>query len=199
MTTSVNSAYFQSPTFEYPGNQQQYGGANQSQIESDIEQLLNDLGMPGGSMAGPTGTFPGNCNGTGNGTSQYPVNGYPGATQTGNPPLRSIKLSSRSGAELDLLEDPSGNLYDQDGKSVGRIGSDGSVSFNQDGKKDAQNLATDGKSPWQLLFNGGLVQGKEGSDGSYTFSPDQVTISAGDLNLGSTGTTVTPATSAQEV
>ena len=189
MTTSVNPAYFQSPTFEYPGNQQ-YGGANQSQIESDIEQLLNDIGMPGGSMAGQTGAT---------GTSQYPVNGYPGTAQTGNPPLRSIKLSSRSGAELDLLEDPSGNLYDQNGKSVGRIGSDGSVSFNQDGKKDAQNLATDGKSTWQLLFNGGLVQGKEGSDGSYTFSPDQVTISAGDLNLGSTGTTVTPATSVQEV
>jgi len=177
-TNNVNSAYYQSPTFQYPGGQQN-GGANQAQIDADIQQLLNDLGItggqyPGGSQYPGGGQFPGS-------TGQYP-----GAPSNGNPPLRSIKLSTRSGGEVSLLEDPSGNLYDKNGKSVGTVGADGSVSFTADGKKEVNELMTNGRSPFDLIMSGSLVTGEKQSDGTYKFAADQVNIGAGDLNLSGT-------------
>ncbi|MBW9106755.1 hypothetical protein [Paraburkholderia phenoliruptrix] len=176
-TNNVNSAYFQSPTFQYPGGQS-YGGANQAQIDADIQQLLNDLGISGGQYPGGSqnagGQFPGS-------TGQYP-----GMPANGNPPLRSVKLSTRSGGEVSLLEDPSGNLYDKSGKSVGTIGADGSVSFTADGKKEVNELMTNGRSPFDLIMSGSLVTGEKQSDGTYKFAADQVNIGAGDLNLNGT-------------
>ncbi|WP_027210495.1 hypothetical protein [Burkholderia sp. WSM2232] len=177
-TNNVNSAYFQSPTFQYPGGQS-YGGANQAQIDADIQQLLNDLGISGGQ-------YPGGTQNTGGGQFPGSTGQYPGVPSNGNPPLRSIKLSTRSGGEVSLLEDPSGNLYDKTGKSVGTIGADGSVSFTADGKKEVNELMTNGRSPFDLIMSGSFVTGEKQSDGTYKFAADQVNIGAGDLNLNGT-------------
>ena len=175
-TNNVNSAYFQSPTFQYPGAQSS-GGASQAQIDADIQQLLNDLGLSGGQ-------YPGGSQNTGGGQFPGSTGQYPGMPSNGNPPLRSIKLSTRSGGEVSLLEDPSGNLYDKTGKSVGTVGADGSVSFTADGKKEVNELMTNGRSPFDLIMSGNLVEGEKQSDGTYKFAADQVNIGAGDLNLG---------------
>jgi hypothetical protein len=65
------------------------------------------------------------------------------------------------------------------------VGADGSVSFTADGKKEVNELMTNGRSPFDLIMSGGLVEGEKQSDGTYKFAADQVNIGAGDLNLNS--------------
>lgn len=194
MTTNVNTAYYPSQTFESTGTES-YTGGNSSAVETDIEHLLSDLGMSGGSFPGMGNTSPFPGGSAYPGLNTYPGGnpyleqaGFPGSQTNGNPPLQSVKISSRSGGEVNLLEDPMGNLYDQKGKSVGKIGADGSVNFNQDGKSEVSKLmfGNNGNFLFHMGNGQGIVTGTEGSDGSYTFAPDQVNVGVGNLNLGST-------------
>lgn len=182
------------------------GGSTSGQggIGSIIQQIEAYLAsmMGGGALPGTNGggySTPG--------ASQFP--GYNPATFGGNGSmaggfnaqgLRNIKLTTKDGNPLSLQEDTQGNLYNMQGKSVGVMGSDGSVTLNSSAKDEIKQLWNGAKSGWTggLLGMGGLkdmLQHLPDSSGNVTFTSKDVSVGPGDLPAGNQNATTYPAAS----
>lgn len=165
------------------------------QIEAYLSSMMSGGGFPG--MNGGGYSMPG--------TSQFP--GYNPANFGGNggiaggfnaQGLRNIKLTTKSGSPLNLQEDMQGNLYNMQGKSVGVMGSDGSVTFNSSAKDEIKQLWNGAKSGWTggLLGLGGLsdmLNHLPDSSGNVTFSSKDVSVGPGDLPAGNPTASTYPA------
>lgn len=93
--------------------------------------------------------------------------------------MRDVKLNTKVGGEaLHLKMDSQGNLYNGSGNSVGVIDKDGNVKLNSGATKELERLETGGNP-----FKYGVANvGKRGAGGNMEFTPDEVTVSAGDID-----------------
>ncbi|PCE32393.1 hypothetical protein [Burkholderia ubonensis] len=102
------------------------------------------------------------------------------ATPTGGKPgedMRDVKLNTKAGGDaLHLKMDSQGNLYNGSGNSVGVIDKDGNVKLNSGATKELERLETGGNP----FMNANV--GKQGAGGNMEFTPDEVTVSAGDID-----------------
>ncbi|AOJ49210.1 hypothetical protein WJ28_03365 [Burkholderia thailandensis] len=99
-----------------------------------------------------------------------PAGGKPGED------LRDVKLNTKAGGEaLHLQMDSQGNLYNGSGNSVGVVDKDGNVKLNAGATKELERLESGGNP----FVN--VNVGKRGAGGNMEFTPDEVTVSAGDL------------------
>nr|WP_244136367.1 hypothetical protein [Burkholderia sp. BCC0405] len=112
---------------------------------------------------------------TGNDTSTNHV-----TTPTGDKPgedMRDVKLNTKAGGEaLHLKMDSQGNLYNGSGNSVGVVDKDGNVKLNSGATKELERLETGGNP----FMNANV--GKRGAGGNMEFTPDEVTVSTGDVD-----------------
>ncbi|AOJ73109.1 hypothetical protein [Burkholderia savannae] len=151
-----------------------------SSRDRKIEELLHEIEellMQGDSGGGDDTNIGGDSNDDtpagNNGPTNHatpPAGGKPGED------LRDVKLNTKAGGEaLHLKMDSQGNLYNGSNNSVGVVDKDGNVKLNAGATKELERLESGGNP-----FVNAHV-GKRGAGGNMEFTPDEVTVSAGDL------------------
>lgn len=198
-STPTNAIYLP-PTVSggsYPGTTGMNSDEMEEQIELQQEQiqaLLSDEMGGGGAMM--PGMFDGMCPG-GNSMCPGGSSGYgqiPGMSQIGGQPgnmenCPTVKLTDEGGKPLELEEAPDGHsLYNMQGKEVGELNSDDSVTFNSSAQPEIKQME-EGTSVRGFLSGHlglpswlGIGSGKEDGSGNVTFSNNVVTVSPGDVD-----------------
>ncbi|MFM0170875.1 hypothetical protein [Paraburkholderia sediminicola] len=200
MSNTISADFLSSLSTESPLGTEPWGSSGpldssgtsvlQGSSSTSDQQLLELLEQYfGGASSG--GSLPG----TGGVTGTQPGCGCGSSFGFGQKP-ESVKITSANGGEVDLLQ-KGRFLYNQDGKSVGEVNSDGSVTFNsgKDAAKDISAL-TVGSHPNSWLT---YIHPKGGDGGNETFSSSQVTVGPGNLPPDQLGTSTPPTTGPIEV
>ncbi|AUG24798.1 hypothetical protein GSH05_33795 [Burkholderia pseudomallei] len=167
----------------------QYQSTTSSSRDQKIEELLHEIedlllqdDSGGGDDTNVGGDPTGNTNTPAGGHTHAGNSGPGGHVTAGGKPgedMRDVKLNTKVGGEaLHLKMDSQGNLYNGSGNSVGVIDKDGNVKLNSGATKELERLETGGNP-----FKYGVANvGKRGAGGNMEFTPDEVTVSAGDID-----------------
>ncbi|CAN7580591.1 hypothetical protein LJR230_004093 [Trinickia sp. LjRoot230] len=165
------------------GYQQSTGGADDNRV---IEALLAQLGIFGGSgNQSPTGGMNGSNGSSSQGwpadLNQYGQYGGVQNMQPVNGKLPTMKITTEHGDPLQLQYNPSTRaVYNMQGKSVGSLNQDGSLTLNSDAKEEQAKLEH-GVSDAPGFLQGALLDMRRDDNGNATFKPDEITENAGDL------------------
>ncbi|MEA3119619.1 MAG: hypothetical protein QOI13_2889 [Paraburkholderia sp.] len=132
------------------------GGGNLSALVEEIEQLLQSASQGGTGSTGSTGS----TGGTGS---------------TGNSDTSGLHQVGIDGGQNQLLEDSGGNLYSNSGQELGKVNSNGTITFND------ENDAAQALGGQQAVVGGETAGTLTAGSNGYTLSGGAAQVTAGNL------------------